>query len=41
VEQPGFLDQWANFSCVENKTVGKMGKVFIDRPKRFGPTNYL
>jgi len=30
VAQPRFLDQWANFSCVEKKTMGKMGNVFID-----------
>jgi hypothetical protein len=30
VAQPGFLDQSANFSCVEKKTMGKTGKVFID-----------
>jgi hypothetical protein len=40
VAQTGFIDQWTNFSCVEKKTMGKMGKVFIDRPKIFGPTKY-
>jgi hypothetical protein len=40
VAQPGFLDQWANFSCVEKIMMDKMGKVFIDRPKLFGPTKY-
>jgi hypothetical protein len=40
VAQPGFLDQWANFSCVEKKPMGKMGKVFIDRPNIFGSTKY-
>jgi len=38
VAYPGFLDQWANFSCVEKKQRAKWARFLLVGEKFFGPT---
>jgi hypothetical protein len=40
VAQTGFLDQWANFSCVEKKRWAKWARFLLIGHKIFGPTKH-